>query len=70
MVERVHAMLTSETRHADLFDGETKKVKSRKSFFRRIYEKKPGSVKIDFEEVLIARKPTTTTDCPSRGTPI
>ena len=55
-LERIHAMLTSETRHGDLFDGETVKTKSRKSFFRRLAERN-GSPAINFEEVLIARRP-------------
>lgn len=56
MVERVHAMLTSETVHDDMFEGTTKSTRSRKSFFRRLAEKK-GSPPIDFEEVLFARRP-------------
>lgn len=52
---RIHAMLVKETRHNDLFDGETTTRKERKSFFRRLAEKK-GSPRIDFEEVLFARK--------------
>ncbi|HEU4344036.1 MAG TPA: hypothetical protein VFU31_20975 [Candidatus Binatia bacterium] len=48
-------MLTSEKRHTDLFEGETVKKTERKSFFRRLAEKK-GSPRIDFEEVIIARK--------------
>ncbi len=55
-VERIHAMLVSETRGTDLFEGKTTKRKERKSFFRRLAEKK-GSPRIDFEEVLALRKP-------------
>jgi DNA modification methylase len=55
MVERIHAMLVKETRHADLFNGHTTSKVSRKSFFRRLAESK-GSPEINFEEVLIARK--------------
>lgn len=55
IVERVHAMLTKETRHSDLFTGETVTTKSRKSFFRRLAEKK-GSPPIDFEEVIFCRR--------------
>jgi DNA modification methylase len=57
LIERVQAMLVSETRHADLFTGEDVETKSRKSFFRRLHEKRPGAVKIDFEDVLIFSKP-------------
>lgn len=57
ITERIHAMLVKETREADMFEGETVQKKERKSFFRRLHEKKPGAVKIDWEEVLIARKP-------------
>lgn len=56
IVERVHAMLTKETRHNDLFNGETVTTKSRKSFFRRLAEKK-GSPKIDWEEVIFCIRP-------------
>ncbi len=55
-MERIRAMMTRETRHADLFDGEIKTVKSRKGFFRRLAEKR-GSPAIDFEEILIYHKP-------------
>lgn len=57
-LERVHAMLVKEKRHADLFEGETVETKSRKSFFRRLAESN-GSPRIDFEEVLFFRKPST-----------
>jgi hypothetical protein len=54
---RVHAMLVKETRDADLFGGDDHvRKKERKSFFRRLAEKK-GSPPIDFEEVIFARKP-------------
>jgi DNA modification methylase len=56
LVERVHAMLVKETRHGDLFNGETATTKQRKSFFRRLAEAK-GSPKIDYEEVIFCRKP-------------
>jgi hypothetical protein len=57
LIERIQAMLVSETRHADLFTGEDVQTKSRKSFFRRLYESRPGSIKIDNEDVLIFRRP-------------
>lgn len=56
LMERARAMLVSETRHADLFDGEDVKTKSRKSFFRRLAEKN-GSPSIDWEDVLVFRRP-------------
>lgn len=55
-LERIHAMLVKERRHLDLFQGESVDTKSRKSFFRRLAEKK-GSPPIDYEEVLIFRRP-------------
>jgi hypothetical protein len=55
-LEEIHAMLTKEESHPSLFGGEHKKVKERKSFFRRLAEKK-GSPKIDFEVVYIMQKP-------------
>lgn len=54
-LERVHAMLTRETTTDGLFGTETKK-KDRKSFFRRLAEKK-GAPRIDEEEVIFVRKP-------------
>lgn len=59
MVERVQAMLVSETQHKDLFteSGYRTQTRSRKSFFRRLAEKK-GSPPINYEEVLFARVPT------------
>jgi hypothetical protein len=54
--ERVHAMLVEHSAHDDLFSGTVTKKKERKSFFRRLAEKK-GSPAIDYEEVLFVRKP-------------
>lgn len=59
-VERIHAMLSEDQIHHDLFEGEMVKKKERKSFFRRNYEKNMAPDdprRIDFEEVLIVRKP-------------
>jgi methylase of polypeptide subunit release factors len=55
-VERVRAMLVKEDSHPGLFNGPVVKKTERKSFFRRLAEKK-GSPAIDFEEVLFLRKP-------------
>lgn len=55
VIERAHAMLVKEETHPGLFGAETKR-KERKSFFRRLAEKK-GSPRIDHEEVIFARKP-------------
>jgi hypothetical protein len=54
-VERIKAMLVKEETQPGLF-GEITKRTERKSFFRRLAEKK-GSPRIDWEEVLIVRKP-------------
>ncbi|MFH1627493.1 MAG: DNA methyltransferase [Pseudomonadota bacterium] len=54
-LERIKAMLVKETVTAGLF-GDVRKVKERKSFFRRLAESK-GSPAIDWEEALICRKP-------------
>lgn len=59
-VIRIHAMLVEEQVAGDLFEGTTTTRKERKSFFRRLHESKlkPGDKRrIDFEEVLIVRKP-------------
>ena len=53
-LERIKAMLVKETVTPGLF-GDVRKFKERKSFFRRLAEKK-GSPRIDQEEVLICRK--------------
>jgi DNA modification methylase len=55
-VERVRAMLVKEDSHPGLFDGPVVKKTERKSFFRRLAERK-GSPPIDFEEVLFLKKP-------------
>lgn len=56
---RVHAMLVKETREPDLFGGDDHVTTTeRKSFFRRLAEKK-GSPRIDYEEVIFARKQET-----------
>lgn len=57
VVERCHAMLVKEQRAPSLFGGEQVSTRvERKSFFRRLAEKK-GSPKIDYEEVIWAIKP-------------
>lgn len=56
-LEEIHASLVQETTHSHLFDGEVVKRKERKSFFRRLAEKK-GSPKIDYEVVWVMQKPT------------
>ena len=56
-VERIHAMLVEERgEQLDIFGGVTVKRVERKSFFRRLAEKK-GSPRIDHEDVIIMRKP-------------
>jgi hypothetical protein len=58
-LERIHAMLVTETVENGLF-GEEKTTKQRKSFFRRLYEAKlpeQDERRIDHEEVLICRRP-------------
>ncbi len=56
VTHRIRCHLVSETREADLFGGETVTVKSRKSFFRRLHEKKRPDLAIDFEEIAVAVK--------------
>lgn len=59
-VERIHAMLVEEHgEQLDIFGGATVKRKERKSFFRRLAERK-GSPRIDWEDVIILRKPEST----------
>ena len=54
-VQEVHASLVTEETKPHLFDGERTTRRERKSFFRRLAEKK-GSPRIDFETVLFMRK--------------
>jgi hypothetical protein len=54
-IQEVHASLISEEARPDLFDGIRKTRRERKSFFRRLAEKK-GSPRIDFEVVLFMVK--------------
>jgi hypothetical protein len=59
-VERIHAMLTEEQIHEDMFEGTRTKRKEKKSFFRRLHESRlapDDPRRIDYEEVLIVRKP-------------
>lgn len=55
LVEEIHASLVKESRNADLFGGVKVDRTERKSFFRRLCEKK-GSPPIDWETVLVMRK--------------
>lgn len=55
-VERIRAWLVKERTTMLLGGVEETKVTERKSFFRRLAEKK-GSPRIDWEEVIIVRKP-------------
>lgn len=54
-LERIKALLVKEETTPGLF-GDVVKRKERKSFFRRLAEKK-GSPSIDWEEILICQKP-------------
>ena len=56
-VERIAAMLVDDHgSQLDIFGGATPRRTERKSFFRRLAEKK-GSPRIDHEDVIIMRKP-------------
>lgn len=60
-VKEVRAMLVKEERHSDLFGGEDHvKKTARKSFFRRLYEKRFPENSIDWECVQFFRKPLFT----------
>ena len=64
-VTRVYAMLGRKWKE-EMLSGETvEREKSRKSFFRRLAERK-GSPRIDWEEVLVMQKPATAggSSCP------
>lgn len=56
-VERIHALLVDDHgTQLGMFGEDKVRLKERKSFFRRLAEKK-GSPRIDHEDVLILRKP-------------
>jgi hypothetical protein len=56
-VERIHAMLIEDHgEQLDIFGNGHARRRERKSFFRRLAEKK-GSPRIDYEDVIIMRKP-------------
>ena len=56
LIEHKFAMLSEETVHGDLFQGETRKKRERKSFFKRLHEKKHPELAVDCEDVLFFRK--------------
>lgn len=56
VVQRVRCWLVKEENNPGLFGTVTKRTE-RKSFFRRLHERKPGAVRIDWEEVLFVVKP-------------
>jgi hypothetical protein len=57
-VERIHAMLVEEHgEQLDIFGNGHKKSIKRASFFRRLYESKYPHNSIDWEDVIILRKP-------------
>jgi hypothetical protein len=55
-VEVAHALLAKRWKEKTLFDGEVVKERSRKSFFRRLAEKRPGAPRIDHEDVTFFRR--------------
>jgi modification methylase len=57
LVERIQASLVKEDSGADLFGGEWQTRTERKSFFRRLYEKKYPGNRIDHEDVIVMMKP-------------
>jgi len=56
LVEWCRASLVKRTEEPGLFGEPVTTTTDRKSFFRRLYEKKPGAPRIDFEEVLFLRR--------------
>lgn len=56
-IERIKAMLVKESVNSGLFGEDVVSRKSRKSFFRRLHEKRFPNLKIDFEEVLVCQRP-------------
>lgn len=59
LIERHAAMLAEETQLPSLFDAEAPitKRKERKSFFKRLYERRNPDLRVDHEDVLWFQKP-------------
>jgi hypothetical protein len=55
-VTEIHAMLVKHQEYTNLFGEETVEKKERKSFFRRLYERKHPGNEINYEVVLVMRK--------------
>jgi hypothetical protein len=56
-LEWIHASLVKRDEQPGLFGEPVVKTKSRKSFFRRLHEAKRPDLSIDWEDVIILRKP-------------
>jgi tRNA G10 N-methylase Trm11 len=56
LIEHKCAMLCDEVQHGHLFGGDEIKRRQRKSFFKRLYEKKFPELAVDFEDVTFYRK--------------
>lgn len=56
VTHHIRCWLTSETKEDNLFGGVDVKKTSRKSFFRRLHEKKRPDLAIDYEVVVVAEK--------------
>lgn len=58
-LETHRAMLVKRKGSQATLEGDLVELKSEhKSFFRRLHESKPGAVRIDWEEVIVLRKPS------------
>jgi len=56
-VEWIKASKVKEQRHPSLFGGEAVKRKDRKGFYRRLYEKEHPDLAIDWEDIVVVKKP-------------
>lgn len=56
LIEHKCAMLAETMQHGHLFGGQETRKRERKSFFKRLYEKKNPHLSVDFEDVLFFRK--------------
>ena len=56
LIEHKYAMLAETMQHGHLFGGQETRKRERKSFFKRLYEKKNPHLSVDFEDVLYFRK--------------
>ncbi len=56
LIEHIHAMLAQEWEEGHLFAGMVRKRHEKKSFFKRLFERKRPDLRVDHESVLFFRR--------------